>query len=83
MNLKDTVNLMTSNDYKERFIAEYMQLDIRFNELLLIIAKYEKGFLDFTPTCSQGLLSNQLQAMKYYRDALRERAIIEKIDLKI
>lgn len=27
--LKDTVDIMCSTDYKERFIAEYKQLEIR------------------------------------------------------
>lgn len=36
MELKDTISLMTSADYKERFIAEYLQLKIRYNKLLNI-----------------------------------------------
>ena len=31
--LKDTVELMNSTDYKERFIAEYKQLAIRYKGL--------------------------------------------------
>ena len=33
MNLKDTVEMMESIDYKERFKAEYFQLEIRVNGL--------------------------------------------------
>ena len=29
MTLQDTINLMTSDDYKDRFKAEYQQLDVR------------------------------------------------------
>ena len=33
MELKDTVELMASNEYKERFIAEYCQVKIRYENL--------------------------------------------------
>lgn len=32
MELKDTIEMMTSDDYKERFKAEYYQTKIRYNE---------------------------------------------------
>ena len=31
MELKDTISMMTSSDYKERFRAEYFQLKIRYD----------------------------------------------------
>lgn len=33
MKLVETVNLMCSNDFKDRFIAEYVQLVIRLSKL--------------------------------------------------
>ena len=33
MELKDTIEMMTSNDYKERFKAEYYQAKIRYEKL--------------------------------------------------
>ena len=33
MDLKNTVNLMLSDDYKKRFKAEYLQLKERFERL--------------------------------------------------
>ena len=33
MELKDTIDLMTSDDYKDRFKAEYYQTKIRYNKL--------------------------------------------------
>ena len=33
MELKETVDLMNSSDYKERFKAEYLQLEIRTKKL--------------------------------------------------
>ena len=41
MTLKDTIKLMESEDYKERFKAEYYQTKIRYNKLHEMIIKYE------------------------------------------
>ena len=43
MELKDTVALMASADYKERFKAEYYQLVIRFKKLQTMLEKWDKG----------------------------------------
>lgn len=81
MELKDTVEMMNSSDYKERFIAEYKQLAIRYKKLYQMVVKYEAGTLDFTPDCPLDLLKSQLTAMSNYIYALEVRAQIEKIDL--
>lgn len=49
--LSETVGFMLSDDYKERFIAEYEQIKIRYEGLLGMIKKWEAGTLPFTPTC--------------------------------
>lgn len=36
MELKDTINLMTSKNYKERLLAEYFQADILGIDLAVI-----------------------------------------------
>ena len=82
MNLKETVPMMESADYKERFKAEYLQLEIRVNGLRNMLKKYKDGTLPFTPTCSYDLLNGQLKAMGLYAQYLDERAEIEGIDLK-
>jgi hypothetical protein len=81
MKLNDTVKLMNSNDYKERFIGEYKQLQIRIFGLVGMLDKYQKGELPFTPSCSYDLLNGQLKAMKLYASYLEERADIENIDI--
>jgi hypothetical protein len=81
MELRDTINLMTSADYKERFIAEYAQAEIRRRKLRTMLQKWERGELDFTPTCPIGVLGAQLAAMQEYVISLEKRAIIEKIEL--
>lgn len=79
--LKDTVDLMNSSDYKERFQAEYLQLKIRYKKLHNMIVKYEAGTLKFTPSCSLELLKHQKSMMGQYLYDLEVRAEIECIDL--
>lgn len=83
MKLNETVKMMESKDYKERFIAEYIQLKIRMDALAGMLIKMENNMLDFTPKCSYDLLNGQLKAMNLYAEYLKERAEIEKIDLNI
>ena len=59
MELKDTVELMNSKDYKERFKAEYLQAKIRYDKLDAMTVKYEAGTLNFTPSCPLELLKEQ------------------------
>lgn len=79
--LKDTVDEMTSKDYKERFKAEYDQLAIRMEGLSNMLHKMKEGTLEFTPSCSYDLLASQLVAMEKYKHILEVRADIENIEL--
>lgn len=81
MELKDTIEMMVSADYKERFKAEYLQLKIRINGLRNMLKKYKDGALTFTPSCSYDLLNGQLKSMEMYAQYLEERAEIENIEL--
>lgn len=79
--LKDTVDLMLSEDYKERFIAEYHQTKIRYDNLHKMIVKMEAGVLNFQPTCGIDLLRTQAAQMGSYLYVLEVRAEIEGIEL--
>lgn len=81
MELKDTIELMQSEDYKERFKAEYYQLKIRLEKLYEMLVRYDAGTLGFTPDCSIQLLKDQLSIMRDYLYALQVRAEIENIEL--
>lgn len=81
MELKDTVELMNSADYKERFKAEYLQTKIRYDKLHTMTIKYEAGTLNFEPSCSLEVLKEQKSYMGNYLRMLEVRAEIEKIDL--
>lgn len=81
MELKDTIELMQSADYKERFIAEYYQVKIRCIKLTRMLVDYKRGALNFVPTTPIKMLKKQLKHMKIYMRCLSERAKIEGIDL--
>lgn len=81
MVLADTVEMMTSADYKERFKAEYHQLKIRVEGLEKMLEKYKAGVLEFNPTCPYDMLYTQLRHMKGYKLILEERAVLEGINL--
>ena len=81
MDLLDTVEMMSSGDYKERFKAEYLQTKIRYEKLHRTIVKYEAGTLNFEPNCSLELLKKQASSMGGYLYTLEVRAEIEQINL--
>lgn len=80
--LAETIPLMISTDYKERFIAEYKQLKNRLAGLSKMLNKWDKGELSFTPPCRRTIYDLQLKAMMDYKYILDKRAEIESIDLK-
>ena len=81
MELKNTVDLMLGTDFKDRFKAEYYQLDNRITGLQRMLIKYKASTLGFTPNCSYDLLHTQLVYMEAYKNILDERAKIENIDM--
>lgn len=81
MELKETIEMMQSADYKERFKAEYHQTKIRYDKLHKMLTKAEAGTLEFTPTCPLELLREQKANMGRYLHCLEIRAEMENIDL--
>ena len=82
MELKDTIKLMNSDDYKERFKAEYYQAKIRYDKLHKMLVKYEARTLDFELSCPPEILEKQACYMGNYLRTLEVRAEIEKIELE-
>ena len=83
MRLEDTAKLMTSEDYKTRFIAEYIQAAIRekrLNKLLEAVYGNENPEC-FSLSCPLSLLEEQHLTMLKYCNILERRARIEKIEL--
>lgn len=79
MKLEETVTMMLSANYKERFRAEYLQLRIRTEGLEKMVDKWDKGKLNFTPTCPRSIYDIQLKGMREYLTILEARAEIEGI----
>ena len=67
MELQDTIELMNSSDYKDRFKAEYWQAKIRYDKLDDMTVKYEARTLTFIPRCSLDLLKEQKSKELNYR----------------
>ena len=81
MTLQDTIQEMLSEDWKERFKAEYHQLDTRTKKLQETYDLWEAGELPFKPKSTKDAFRRQLIYMRGYRDILKERSYIEGIDL--
>jgi hypothetical protein len=88
--LKDTVKMMQSEDYKERFKAEYYQTKIRYEKLKAFNTKIAAAELtEHTDNpvdmpkhdCPKHLLRDQQRIMGEYLHILEIRAEIEQIDL--
>ena len=81
--LSQTVELMSSNNYKKRFIAEYAQIEIRIKRLEKLIKSLEDNTCPkcFEPTCDIAILKSQYKTMNAYRATLIFRAAIEEIEL--
>ena len=91
MELKDTVEMMNSADYKERFKAEYHQTKTRYEKLKAFNNKIEAAertqygstnkVVMPTHDCPSDLLRQQQSVMGEYLHLLEVRAIIEGIEL--
>ena len=88
--LQETIPLMTSDDYKDRFIAEYRQTKIRYERLKAFNNKIEAaeatGFMENAVEmpkhdCPYDMLRHQQSVMGEYLHLLEVRAVIEGIDL--
>lgn len=77
--LKNTIEMMIADDYKEQFKAEFYQLDIRRVKLERILKNKDKN--NFYLSCPITLLQKQYDLMLEYEKVLLERARIEGIEL--
>ena len=71
---------------QERFkkidsIAEYNQLVIRYKGLRNMLDKWNKGELEFKPTCPRSTYNMQIKAMTDYIAVLEARAVMEGVEL--
>lgn len=81
LELKDTVELMTSENWQDRFIAEYEQTKIRYEKLHNVFVKREAGKLDFETPIPIESWKAQLSHMGKYLFELEKQAAIHGIKL--
>ena len=84
--LNETVEKMRSEDYKERFFAEYMQTKIRYEKLKAYCNKIEAAKMIVTMQepphdCPLDLLREQQHIMGQYLRVLELRAVIEGVNI--
>lgn len=88
--LKETIEMMTSGYYKERFKAEYHQTKIRYEKLKSFnnkleaaeMTRFEKNHVEEPKhDCPLHLLRDQQRVMGEYLHILELRAVIEGIEL--
>ena len=82
MELHNTIHLMDSSNFEDRFKAEWYQLKIRTEKLEIMLEKYKANTLAFTPKCTYEMLYEQLVCMKHYLCVLERRAKVENIPLE-
>jgi len=81
MELKDTIELMTSADWKDRFKAEYLQTKIRYEKLHALAVKREVGKHGFDTPIPMESWKAQLYHMGLYLYELEKQAAIHGIEL--
>ena len=66
-NLYDTANLMVSENYKERFVAEYWQTKIRYEKLKKFNTRIEAAMRTAEPQCypTRELLPQNVEMPKH------------------
>ena len=79
--LRDTIEMMNSENYKERFKAEYYQVVIRYPKLKSMLNKRDNDQLEFAPTCPRSTYNMQITAMTDYIAVLEARAVMEGVEL--
>ena len=79
--LKDTIGLMTSYDWKDRFVAEYLQTKIRYEKLHKLIVKREVGKHGFYTPIPMTSWKEQAYHMGLYLFELEKQAVIHGIEL--
>lgn len=79
--LENTIELMKSKDWRDRFVAEYLQTKIRYDRLHELIIRREVGMLDFKTPIPLKSWQTQARHMGLYLYELEKQAILHGIAL--
>lgn len=82
MKLVETVNLMCSNNWEDRFVAEYAQLIIRLSKLDDVLNNTSDTYFAIDDRI-KALMLKQRDAMESYKMCLEKRSDIAGIDLQL
>lgn len=75
------MDLIKRTDYESQLLSEYMQLDVKVDELGNLLDKYLDGTEEMPSIHMYNLLHTQLVGMSMYLASLKERLILEGITL--
>ena len=86
----DTIELMTSPNYKDRLAAEYIQTKIRYDRLYRVIMDYLAGRdlryagkeMENALKTQNDILIEQLRTMEAYLNILEIRARRDNVDIR-
>lgn len=81
MELKDTIELMNSSDWKDRFVAEYLQTKIRYEKLHKLIIRREVRKCGFDTPIPFESWKTQAHHMGLYLYELEKQAVLHEIEL--
>ncbi|MBQ8603883.1 MAG: hypothetical protein IJ410_03445 [Oscillospiraceae bacterium] len=73
MELKDTVNLMLSDDWRDRLKAEWLQVKIRHERLIGFIEAADQGKTNYRSEEGRAVLKSQRDMMANYMTVLEWR----------
>ena len=81
MEFDKIIELLKSDDYKERAKGEYWFVKDKYEKLHKMIVKREAGNLNFEPNCPIEQWRAQAKAMGEYLYQLEIKAAIERVEL--
>lgn len=73
------MDLINRTDYESQLLSEYMQLDVKVDELGNLLDKYLDGTEEMPSIHMYNILHTQLVGMSMYLASLKERLILEGI----
>lgn len=77
----DTARLMQSPSWRDRFLAEYIQVTIRKDALARFVEREMTSDIPAVPSEAMELMKRQFSVMTEYQEILRRRAALEQIEI--
>ena len=78
---QDTARLMQSPSWRDRFLAEYIQVTIRKDALARFVEREMASDIPAVASEAMELMKHQFSVMTEYQEILRRRAALEQIEI--